>query len=266
MRTVNIQELKHSNITGIYKIDFPNQKSYIGQSQNIYKRIIEHNNYAKYGHGTHPIQLCEYAIKKYGEVQNITILEENIPIDQLDIKESYWIQYYDTTNRDKGYNLTLGGDVSNKRGCEHPNALFSKEEINKIYDLIINHTELSYKDIAKLYNVNQETIRRIATGISYKNNLLTYPLRTNNHDCNKKNDILDYFSSEQQLIELKEDLLYRWDLSIEFDLQKKYNLPIELLNIDEFALTNAGFIHMKLSIDNEKYLSQQNDCLYISNL
>ena len=58
-------------------------------------------------------------------------------------------------------------------------------------------------------------------------------------------------------------ILYNIDISPRF---KKYNLPIELLNIDEFALTNASFIHMKLSIDNEKYLSQQNDCLYIDNL
>ena len=66
MKKINIDSIKNSNISGIYKIDFPNGKSYIGQSQNIYRRILEHNRYAFYGHGKHSIQLCEKAINKYG--------------------------------------------------------------------------------------------------------------------------------------------------------------------------------------------------------
>ena len=229
MKIVNLENIKNSNISGIYKIDFPNRKSYIGQSQNIYRRITQHNRYALKGHGKHNIQLCEQAIQKYGQVKNFIILEENVPLDKLDQRELFWIKYYDTTNKQKGYNITLGGDVSGKRGTTHPNALFSKKQIDEIYDLLIHHTQLSYIDIANKYDVSQMTILRISLGQSYKNEQLSYPLRKNNHDATKKEKVLDYFTSEQILLQLKEDLLYRWDLSIETDLVKKYNIPIKIL-------------------------------------
>ena len=73
------------------------------------------------------------------------------------------------------------------------------------------------------------TIYRIASGESYKNETLQYPLRQNNHDANQKNDLLDYFNSEQDLLNLKDDLLYRWDLSIEQDILNKYKIPLKIL-------------------------------------
>ena len=93
----------------------------------------------------------------------------------------------------------------------------------------MNENSLSYKDIAKQYDVNPMTIYRICYGLSYKNNNYTYPLRINNHDSNKKDIITDYFSSENELLNLKEDLLYRWDLTLEEDLSKKYNIPLKIL-------------------------------------
>ena len=54
-------------------------------------------------------------------------------------------------------------------------------------------------------------------------------LRKNNHDSNKKDSILDYFNSEKDLLNLKDDLYYRWDLEIENDLTKKYNIPLKVL-------------------------------------
>lgn len=45
------------NITysGIYKINFPNGKSYIGLSNNIARRLKEHNNEAKIGTNKYPV-------------------------------------------------------------------------------------------------------------------------------------------------------------------------------------------------------------------
>ena len=39
---------------------------------------------------------------------NFIILEE-CSSNLLDEKEKYWIEFYDTTNPEKGYNLTTGG-------------------------------------------------------------------------------------------------------------------------------------------------------------
>lgn len=229
MRKIKLENLKNTNISGIYKIDFPNGKSYIGQSQNIYRRILEHNRYALYGHGKHPIQVCEKAINKYGQIKQIIILQEDIPLEKLSEREKYWINFYGTTDREKGYNILIGTNVSEERGFTHPNSIFSKNQIDDIYNLLINQTSLSIKDIAKKYNVHPETIRRICYGYTYKNDKLIYPLRKKNYDSKKKELITDYFQSEEELLNLKKDLLYRWDLTIEKDLIKKYNIPLQIL-------------------------------------
>ena len=85
---VRLVDIKNKVITGIYKLNFPNGKSYIGQSQNIYKRIQEHNQRSRKGRANREIQLCEKAIKKYGEIDYFEILEQ-CPIEELDYKEDY---------------------------------------------------------------------------------------------------------------------------------------------------------------------------------
>ena len=121
------------------------------------------------------------------------------------------------------------GNASKKSGIDNCNAAFNKEEIQEIYDLLLNHTELSYIDIANKYNVSQDTILKIAKGYTYYNNKLSYPLREHNHDASKKNELSDYFDNEIDIYLLKDDLKYRWDLAIETDLTQKYNLPIKVL-------------------------------------
>lgn len=69
----------------------------------------------------------------------------------------------------------------------------------------------------------------ISLGKTYVDYKLKYPLRNNNHFSIKKNSYLDYFSSLEELLQLKEDLLYRWDLTIENDLLNKYNIPLKVL-------------------------------------
>ena len=102
-------------------------------------------------------------------------------------------------------------------------------QIDEIVDLLINNTKLSYKDIANQYMVSQNTILNISQGYTYFNPNLSYPLRKNNHDSNAKDSVLDYFDSEKDLLDLKDDLYYRWDLKIENDLTKKYNIPLKIL-------------------------------------
>jgi len=84
---------------------------------------------------------------------------------------------------------------------------------------------LSYDDIAKRFNINKNTVLNIAKGNTYKQENLKYPLRLNNHDCLKKDKISDYFETEEQLILFKNDLKFRWDLSLEEDIPNKWNIP-----------------------------------------
>lgn len=206
-------------VCGIYKINYDNKKIYIGQALSIWSRANEHNS--------KNIQICDKALKKHSAT--IEILEIVPDILQLDEIENKWINYYNATDKNIGYNILKNGNASGKRGTDNCNAIFNQSQINEIVDLLINNTKLSYKDIANQYKVSQDTILNISQGYTYFNPNLSYPLRKYNHDSNKKDNVLDYFNSEKDLLDLKDDLYYRWDLEIEKDLTKKYNIPLKIL-------------------------------------
>lgn len=92
---------------GIYKINFPNGKYYIGLSNNIRRRMLEHNR--RYISEEYPLYK---AIKKYNTIEEFEILEEIDPdnIKLLAEREIYWIEYYNSTDKNKGYNISSGGD------------------------------------------------------------------------------------------------------------------------------------------------------------
>ena len=205
-------------ISGIYKITYDNNKIYIGQAINIWSRAHEHNNKSRYP--------CDKALKKHKA--KIEILEQVTDITQLDLIESKWIKFYNATDKKVGYNILEDGNASNKSGVNNCNAIFNQQELAEIYELLINHKEKSLIEIANQYGVHQMTILKISKGYTYFNPELTYPLRENNHDSQKK-DWSDYFTSEEDLFLLKDDLSFRWDLSIENDLTKKYNIPLRVL-------------------------------------
>lgn len=228
---MKLEDIKNQTISGIYKINYPNGKAYIGQARNIYKRLKEHNNYSIYGHGKKELLLCEKKMKEYNFlIEEFDLLEEVNDFSKLDLREAYWIGYYKTYIKEgNGYNLTRGGDCSNKCGVNHANAIFDEKTLAEITDLLQNHTELSYIDIANKYGVDKETIRRISVGISYINPKLNYPLRRYNHDSLKKETLEDYNLTEDSIIKIKEDLIYRWDLTIESGLYQKWNIPVNIL-------------------------------------
>ena len=206
-------------VCGIYKINYDNGKIYIGQALSIWSRANEHNS--------KNTQVCDKALKIHSAT--IEILEIVSDVLQLDEIENKWINYYNATDRNIGYNILKNGNASGKKGVDNCNAIFNQSQIDEIVDLLINHIELSYKDIANKYMVSQDTILNISQGYTYFNPNLSYPLRRNNHDSNKKDKVLDYFNSEKDLLNLKDDLYYRWDLEIEKDLTKKYNIPLKIL-------------------------------------
>ena len=81
-----------------------NGKVYIGQTINKLKRRYVGKSFRKVS------QHLKRAIQKYGE-QNfyLSILEECWSIEELNEREKYWIDFYDSTNIKKGYNLQSGG-------------------------------------------------------------------------------------------------------------------------------------------------------------
>ena len=232
MKKISIKDTQ--KITGIYLIKYPNNKVYIGQAQNIHLRILDHNSRARNGKrgDGRPLQVCDSAIKKYfpNGVQEYYVLEQCL-IEELDIKEDYWIKYYDALNKDKGYNQLDKGDVSGRKGIDNVNASINKQQLDDIINLLKNNYELSYQDIANKTGASLSVVQAVNWGTRYVNTSFQYPLRKpNTHASTQKNNIKDYFENEQQLIDLKEDLKWSWWLSIETDLIKKYNIPLKIMH------------------------------------
>lgn len=98
-----------SKITGIYCFtNLINNKRYIGQSIDVQERISQHKYRYKVKNDSGYRSAFHSALRKYGwENFSFSIIEE-CTIEELDNKEKYWIQKYNTMSP-YGYNLTVGG-------------------------------------------------------------------------------------------------------------------------------------------------------------
>ena len=87
----------------IYKISSPSGKVYVGQTIQKFNDRIRSHQYK--GSGCTAISR---AIYKYGDEMKYEIIEDNIPHEQLDEREIYWIKELNSL-APGGYNLNTGG-------------------------------------------------------------------------------------------------------------------------------------------------------------
>lgn len=152
---------------GIYKItNLITNMSYIGQSTNIQKRWNDEKRRAFIKDDNSYNYPLSKAFRKYG-IENFTfeVLEE-CSQEQLNEKEKYWINQYNTFYN--GYNQTLGGDTSIQKPKE--------KIIGIIYDL--ENTDMYHKEIAKKWNISVEMVQGINTGRYWYQPDKIYPLQT----------------------------------------------------------------------------------------
>ena len=105
----------------------PNGKHYVRQTgQKFWKRWGPNGNGYKNGNQKY----FERAINKYGwDNFEHVILKENLTKEQADYWEKYYIQLWDTTNPDKGYNITSRGNGERHKLSEETKKKIS--EMNK---------------------------------------------------------------------------------------------------------------------------------------
>jgi len=94
-----------SNDIGIYKIkNIANGKVYIGQSRGLHKRLTQHKNLLNTNR--HPNPHLQYSYNKYGAEGFYFEVIENCKINMLNNREIYWMNYYKSFDKSKGYNIT----------------------------------------------------------------------------------------------------------------------------------------------------------------
>lgn len=154
----------------IYKITNKiNGKVYIGQTTRSLKtRWKEHYTNKSNCYALHR------AVQKYGKENfEIKVIDHGHSREELDNKEIFWIQFYDSMNRNKGYNLTSGGET-NKVMSEETRRKMSeskKGEKNPFYGK--HHTEETKKEHSEAvrgYKHTEESRRRMSEsrkGMSY---------------------------------------------------------------------------------------------------
>lgn len=165
---------------GIYKITNKNNgKIYIGQSNDVERRLAEHKK-------VRAVTIDDYINVLGAENFQFEILEECTK-EELDDKEQEYIQKYDSKNKEKGYNIQLGG-FNNSQGEGNGRAKITEKEVEFIRTSYNNHE--SAKDIFEKYfkdKITKSTFQAIWQGKSW-----SYIMPEVYTEENKK-----YYTSEQ---------------------------------------------------------------------
>ena len=93
-------------ICGIYKITSPTGKIYIGQSVDIKRRWQYHKSFTK----TNLDSILYRSFAKYSVDEHKFEILEECKKEDLNERERYYIELYDTFETEHGMNLTKGGD------------------------------------------------------------------------------------------------------------------------------------------------------------
>lgn len=169
---------------GIYKITNKiNGKIYIGQSNNIERRWGEHRNKYK----TENTNLYK-SMRKDG-IENFDFsVEEICSLSELDEKEQYYINFYNSAT--EGYNMN---------NVDRPQYTINYEIAKQIIQEL-KTSPLTQKDIAKKFGVSHSLISQINTGRMWVQDQEQYPIRNNHntikvtHKCIKCGKGIEYRS------------------------------------------------------------------------
>lgn len=154
---------------GIYKItNLINGKVYIGQSININRRWRQHRECQTASSPLHS------DIKKIGlENFSFEVLEE-VEFDKLDERERFYIEFYDSYRN--GYNRTKGGSG------RAASVKLSEKDVEEII-FLLKTTNYLQQDIAKEFEVGEDTISEINQGKTRVMPDEKYPIRSNVNYC-----------------------------------------------------------------------------------
>lgn len=155
------------NLLEVYKItNIINNKVYIGiTTQGILIRWYKHISDSKKGSSYAIHNALRFHGKENFQIETIEVVDS---IEDLKLREIYWINYYDSYNRNKGYNLTLGGDgtfgksQSEETKCKIRNKAFGRKHKKTTKEkMSISQKQINrdYSKIGKIGNNKRWSIK-----------------------------------------------------------------------------------------------------------
>ena len=175
----------------IYKwTNLQNNKIYIDKSVDVARRLRNYRDEVKKNKQRPIIS----AIRKYGfENFNFEIVEicDSLTNQEILEREQYWIDFYNSKDRNFGYNILDAGDTPGEEysiGSRNNKARLNEEKVLNIREMIflqnippaevykIYSTEISYDAFCKAYrgntwkNVDTSMIRDISSEVKRKGN------------------------------------------------------------------------------------------------
>lgn len=180
-----------------------NSKVYVGQTvQSLNKRFNGHCCYSKSDKSQN--MYIKGAIHKYGRDKFHIMLLEECPINLLNEREKYWIDFYNSYN--EGYNLTKGGQDSNYFNLHR---LEDTIDTKKFEQYILEFKPLAI-EVAKHFGISKGSVYNLIERIGNPNLVL------NSYNPRKGKTIKDI--DKEELIRL-----YNKGWSI-LDLVRKYKV------------------------------------------
>lgn len=168
---------------GIYKItNISNNKCYIGQSVNIERRWMQHKETMNNPYIDAYNRELYNDMRIFGLDNFLFEILEECSLEELNDKEKYWIQYYNSY--ENGYNLTRGGNGTLKHDYDKIKELwnqgFTTEEISKEtnirYDYIttiLGNLGITAKEKLERNSTPNDSHSRYSKKV-YQKDLLTY--------------------------------------------------------------------------------------------
>lgn len=149
-----------------------NDHKYVGQTNNLQRRIREHRSCAQNPKASSYNDLIHQKIREYGENNfRITILEEgeSDDVNYINAREQYWIQEKESFRGwGKGYNSDLGGNkIVHSSILTDQQLAELKEDIKK---------GISYLELENKYHVSSSFISSINHGVYFNDPNEIYPL------------------------------------------------------------------------------------------
>lgn len=144
---------------GIYRIDGPSGKFYIGSAKWLSRRWIEHKRDLR--RGTHGNPILQAAWSKYGEEKfSLTVLEYIDDVSKLIEREQFWIDQLDAVNA--GYNvLPIAGSSLGKAHSEETKMRMSESHKGKKHGPMSEEQKAHYSKLYTGRKLSEETRRKM---------------------------------------------------------------------------------------------------------